>query len=359
MKILLYINTIYGGGAERAMVNLANIFVKNKNNVILVTSYRHSGEYQAADRVKRIYFEEGIIKQSLLKRNFSRITKLRRIIKNEKPDIAISFMEESNYRLLFAGFGLKIHTIVSIRNDPAVLFANKIKKLFSELLYLTADGIVFQTQDAMDFFPSIIRKKSEVIYNTVNPAFYEQKKHGSGHNVIAVGRLEKQKNFTLLIKAFVRIRKLVEDATLNIYGCGTQYDLLKKLICELELMDCVYLRGVSNHLPEVFRTADIFVMSSDYEGMPNALMEAMASGLACLSTNCPCGGPKELFGSEMGDFLFQCGNQIELEEKLLKLLCSEEAKNNNACYSRRRSAIFCEKNIYEKWMNYINIVRKR
>ena len=150
-KIFFYINAIHDGGAERVMVNLAKYFSENRYNTTLVTSFRDTWEYPLAPTVGRLTLEEQEVKQSRLMRNLSRISKLRKICKEEKPDILISFMEEPNFRAILATRGLPVKTLVSVRNDPNKEYAGKLGAFVGKVLLPMADGCVFQTKEAQEW----------------------------------------------------------------------------------------------------------------------------------------------------------------------------------------------------------------
>ena len=120
--------------------------------------------------------------------------------------------------------------------------------------------------------------------------------------IVAVGRLEAQKNYPLLIKAFYLISNEFKDYIVEIYGEGQERSELSKLINELNLNNRVLLMGRHSDVHERIKDASLYVLSSDYEGMPNALMEAMALGLPCIATNCSGGGPKTLITNEVNGF---------------------------------------------------------
>lgn len=141
-------------------------------------------------------------------------------------------------------------------------------------------------------------------------------------NFVAVGRLEKQKNFELLIHAFSEVVKQYNEATLRIFGEGSLYEKLSEIICESGLENNVTLCGrVTDVLSELQR-ADVFVMSSDYEGMPNALMESMAIGLPCIATDCPS-GPAELLAEGRG-WVTECENVEKLSLQMLDVISNPQ-----------------------------------
>lgn len=196
MKILFYINVLSNGGAERVMANLANE-LSLENDVVLVNSFRTNNEYELNSSIKHIYLDDNSYK-GFFEKNFARIKLLRKYLKKEKPDIAISFMAEPNFRLLLAKAFMGTKTIISIRNDPNKEYGNLLFKILAKSLFVTSNGIVFQTKEAKKWFPKMIQSRSRVIYNPVKQVFYDTKTNDNPENIVAVGRLSKQKNHKLL-----------------------------------------------------------------------------------------------------------------------------------------------------------------
>lgn len=348
-KILFYINAINGGGAERVMVNLAKYFSENEYETVLVTSFQDTWEYPLGAKVRRLTLENEELKQSRIKRNLSRIKKLRLICKQEKPDVLVSFMEEPNFRAILATRGLPVKTLVSVRNDPNKEYAGKLGWFVGKVLLPMADGCVFQTGDAQKWFPRKLQNKSKIIYNAVKEEFYSVERKPIRGEIVTCGRLTEQKNHKLLINAFAKVQKAYPFAVLKIYGEGTLREELQDQINALNLNEKVFLMGATNNVAKALETADMFVLSSDYEGMPNALMEAMAAGVPCISTDCPCGGPRELFAEELSDKLVQCGNVEELAEKICKALEAAE----NGMKEKKRAKAFRPVRVNAMWEEYI------
>lgn len=348
-KILFYINAINGGGAERVMVNLAKYFSENEYETVLVTSFQDTWEYPLGAKVRRLTLENEELKQSRIKRNLSRIKKLRLICKQEKPDVLVSFMEEPNFRAILATRGLPVKTLVSVRNDPNKEYAGKLGWFVGKVLLPMADGCVFQTGDAQKWFPKRLQKKSEIIYNAVKEEFYSVERKPIRGEIVTCGRLTEQKNHKLLINAFAKVQKAYPFAVLKIYGEGTLREELQDQIDALNLNEKVFLMGATNNVAKALESADLFILSSDYEGMPNALMEAMAAGVPCISTDCPCGGPRELFAEELSDKLVQCGNVEELAEKICKALEAAE----NGMKEKKRAKAFRPVRVNAMWEEYI------
>lgn len=351
-KIMLYINTINGGGAERVMVNLARALVEAGVDTTLVTSFRGDREYPLDPRVHRLLLEEEPLHQSRLQRNVGRIAKLRRLCRQEKPDLLLSFMAEPNFRAVMATRGLPVKTVVSVRNDPEREYAGKAGRLVGKYLLPLADGCVFQTRDAKAWFPEKLQKKSAIICNAVKPEFYEVQRLPVPGEIVTCGRLEEQKNHALLIEAFARMQERRPDTVLKIYGEGSLRPMLERQIAALGLTDKVLLMGATNNVAAALRTAALFVLSSDYEGMPNALMEAMAAGVPCVSTDCPCGGPRELFGAELANHLVPCRDAAALADAMERTLTGAE----DGKAFRQRAAEFAPDKVYATWMQYLDQV---
>lgn len=352
MKIVFYINTLGGGGAERVVVTLAKA-LSDSNKVIVVNSYPVDEEYNLNDKIKHIYLEKNNTVSNFISRNIGRVSRLRKVLKKEKPDVLISFMAEPNYRAIVASIGLKNKVIISVRNDPNMEYPTAINRFLAKTLFRLANGIVFQTEDAKKWFPKSIQKKSTIIYNQVDEVFYNTKYNGIRHDIVTTGRLTAQKNHKMLIQAFAKISDRVTD-NLIIYGEGELRNELSELISELNLENRVFLPGRIANVAETIKSAKLFVLSSDYEGMPNSLMEAMALGIPCISTDCPCGGPRELFGSYSKERLIPCGDIDGLSNTIYKML----TKHGDESIEKGLSKKFHSKIIGEKWKKYISGVVK-
>lgn len=223
-------------------------------------------------------------------------------------------------------------------------------------LFQKADGGVFQTKDAQKWFPLPIQKISEVIYNPINDAFFGEKYHPIANNVVTCGRLEEQKNQEMLVVAFSEVIKKYPDAHLNIYGEGGLRERLHQQIVELHLENNVFLMGKTSDVPAVLGTAQIFVLPSRYEGMPNALMEAMAVGVPCISTDCPCGGPQALLESGKNGILVPVGDTNALANAIMELLADEGQRKRYSRNAKKAAENYTQEKICNKWLSYIGAV---
>lgn len=353
LKIGFYINVIGGGGAERVVANLANQFSNDQNDVVVITSIRHEREYLLDEKVKRYNLEENEIK-GFFKKNLSRIIKLRKIIKKEKLDLLVSFMAEANYRAVLATIGLKTKSVISVRNDPNREYAGRSGKLLGKKLLPLADACVFQTPDAKAWFPIKLQKKSSIIPNAVKEDFFNIKNNPTPGLIVTCGRLTAQKNHMLLINAFSKIADRFPQAELQIYGEGELREELQRLIDSTLFFERIHLMGATNNIAEVLSKTDIFVLSSDYEGMPNALMEAMAAGVACVSTDCPCGGAKMMLGEDKYSLLIPVNDQNAMVYNLERLLNNATFNKEVRDYLINRVKDYSPMVIYNLWKNYFN-----
>jgi len=355
-KIMFYINRISYGGAERVLVNLSSQFVAHGYEAVMVTSFRSSEEYVLDSKVKRVSLENEQIIQSRLRRNISRICKLRKICREEKPDVLISFMAEPNFRAILATRGLPVKTIVSVRNDPNKEYGGKVGIVVGKYILPLADGCVFQTDDAKQWFPKRLQKKSRIIFNAVKEEFFNVERNRVDNRIVTCGRLVGQKNHKLLIDAFSIVNEQYKEAILYIYGEGELKERLEKYIVEKKLEEKVVLKGNTDDVKKVLAEATVFVLSSDYEGMPNALMEALAVGVPCVSTDCPCGGPRMLIKNEKNGLLVEIRNEKALSDAILKVLKELTYAQYLGSEAQKMALDFKPEKIFEQWRVYVEDV---
>lgn len=351
--VMLYLNSLGRGGAERVFVQLAERFEQCGYRTVLVTSFTPANgvEYPLSDRVTRLNMEPELIVQSRLKRNLSRITKLRRYLKEYKPDLLITCMQEPNFRGMIASLGLPVKRLVSVCNASEKEYPGLSGKVVGKLLMPMAEGCVFQTVEEKRWFPKRLQKKSRIIMNQVNASFFDVQHDGPRRDIVSVGRLNRQKNQALLIRAFSKIAGETQD-NLLLYGQGELRDELQSLIDALGLTSRVKLMGVSADVPNAIKGAKLFVLSSDYEGLPNALLEAMALGLPCVSTDCLGGGPAMVIESGVNGLLVPMGDEEALSGALSHMLQKPEEALRMGRAARETAKGFHPDAVFEQWRQY-------
>lgn len=358
MKILFCLGSFRHGGAERVIANLSES-LSRECEISIVLTKKSNLSYQLPKNIQLEILDNPSNSSNFLIKNVKRISKLNKVIKRINPDIIISFLPEPSYRVLFLKPFHKIPVIVSVRNDPKIEYKSKLNNLVMKFLYKRADGFVFQTEEAKSYFSKKIQDKSVIILNPLSKDFLKPEFTGVREKkIVTVGRLAPQKNQKLLIDAFSKLPKSLKEYKLVIYGVGDLHDELKEQIKKLHLENRVILKGEVQNIQEEIVNASLFVLSSDYEGLPNSLIEAMALGIPVISTNCPCGGPKTLINNYQNGILVPVGNQLELTKKIEQVLTDSKLSNNLSKEARKITDLTNPDKINEKWLNYIKKILK-
>lgn len=355
-KILLYIDMMDRSGAQRVMGSLANRISALGIDTILVNDFILDAtipQYSISQSVRRFFLQDTNTGNPILK-NIRRLVRLRQIIRREKPDLVLSFLGRPNIRMLIAGIGLRPRKIVSVRNDPNREYGrNALVRFLTGRLFLLADGCVFQTPEAASYFPKAVQDRARVIMNPVDRRFYNAERDGHPKNIISVGRLEKQKNQKMLIEAFAEIAPEFPEDDLVILGEGPLRGELEDLCGRLSVRERVHMPGNVSAVENELAKAKLFVFPSDYEGMPNALMEAMAVGVPSISTDCPCGGPKMLNADDGGLMLIPCGDKEQLINAMRTLLSDADKRESNGRKHKKKAMTFQAEKVFSQWEEYL------
>ncbi|NFO31263.1 glycosyltransferase family 4 protein [Clostridium botulinum] len=353
MKIVFFIGGLGGGGAERVVCNLSD-YLSKKNDVTILTLSSIKSIYKINQKVTHINLENDKKIKLFLLKNTYRIYNLYKFIKIKEYDIIITFLPIPSFIMLLFRSIIKAPILVSVRNDPKIEYKSKYMNLIMKWLYPRADGFVFQTEEAKNYFKNIINNNYDIIPNPINKEFLIDPFCGEREKVIvSVGRLVAQKNHILLINAFSEICNKYPEYKLIIYGDGELRDKLEQRIEELNLNNRVILPGNVENVPKHIYKASLFILSSDYEGMPNALMEAMALGLPVISTDCPCGGPNFLIKHGINGILIPVGNSKELVSAIDIVLTDKDYLNKLSKESSKICENLSPERIFLKWQKYI------
>lgn len=347
MRIMLVIGALSFGGAERVMANLAN-YLSINNEVLLCTLFERETPYKISEKVR---VKQGLANNGKIKSFYE----LRKIAKEYRPDVVLSFLTQINIMTIISLLGTRIPVVVSERNDPEFEPAQRYRKILRKLVYPFASGYVFQTNDARKYFSKRIREKGVII---PNPVFVESTlvpvcPAKSDKELVAAGRLTLQKNYPMMIDAFSRVIKKHPEFILKIYGDGELKEELKRLVIDKEAEKNIFFMGNSKKLHEDILNSFGFIMSSDHEGMPNALLEAMSLGLCCISTDCPCGGPKEIINNGVNGILVPVCDSVTLSQELIKLIENEELAQNIATNGIKTRNKYSLERISVKWEKYL------
>lgn len=357
-KLMVVTHKMSGGGCERVIAQLLTCFARDGIDCTLVTECGVPSFYDLPESVRQIYLTFGkTLKASSIPRAYR---KLRKIVKQEQPDLVLALPEKVNVWTVLFLLGAGVPVVVSERNDPHRHPENKVKRFLRRLIYPFASGFIFQTQDAADYFPKAIRKRGVVLDNPLDtsriPAPYE----GARRKVIAAaGRLHEQKNFDLLIRAFARFYKTHHEYSLVIYGEGPLKNDLMKTASSLGVAGAVHLPGQSKTLLDEMNDSAMFVLSSNHEGMPNVLIEAMACGLSCIATDCPIGGVRSLIEHGENGLLIPTGSERDLLDAMIQVADDSafaERLGNRAAQIQKR---LDESVVAAKWRSYLETIADR
>lgn len=350
------------GGAERQIITLANEMSKRGHSVYLLSLAAHNPSYQIEPKVNYIKLIENYRSKSKLSKILQRYLLLRKELIRIVPDVTIHFWFQSAYLTSLMRKKVYKRLIYSERGDPGDKEYSGLMYLIRKLTFLKVDSFIFQSYAAMKYFPIRIQNRSIVINNAVlikkqfiNTWIGDQK------ILVSVGRLSPQKNFNLLIQAFNTISNDFPDYNLHIYGEGELQQKLQALINSLGLQRRVYLLGAieTDKLHSRLKHYKMFILPSDYEGMPNSLIEAMAIGLPCISTNYhPLDAVRDIIVNGENGIITKAGNIDDLANAIKELLADkvkQETISKNAIRKVREFDYVC---VYDKWESFINFDNK-
>lgn len=318
MKLMIVTHNMAGGGCERVIARLLFACVNAGDDCTLVTECAGESFYALPTGVMRHALLE---KMTMAAADVPRAyQKLRALVKRETPDLVLAMPEKVNVWTVLFLLGTGVPVVVSERNDPMRHPESRVKRLLRRMVYPFAAGFIFQTQMAADYFPERIRARGAVLDNPLDTDRMPPANTGArDESVIGAGRLNAQKNFPLLIIAFSDFVKTHPSWRLVLFGEGGERERLSAL-CRDRLPDGSWsMPGQTEQLYEEFSRCGMFALSSDFEGMPNALIEAMAMGAPCAASDCRVGGPASLIESGENGLLFPVGDAPALTAAMARI----------------------------------------
>lgn len=351
MKITIFANGVSNGGAEHVACNLANYFVTHGYAVDLLTMADDEPTYYIEKDVRRIILIEEKERRSFFYNTKLRLKRIYRYCKETDTNCYIAIMQAAMLSLLSMKRILKAPVIITERSNPNRYAWNK--KLLLKMFVSKADACVFQNKGQIEFYKKWMGKcKTVIIPNAVSVNINTVDWDKREKKIVAVGRLNEVKNYPMLIKAFSKVADIDKEYKLFIYGEGEERINLDFLIKEFGLDGRVQLCGFVRNVADYIKNAKIYVLASNYEGMPNSLMEAMSLGLACISTDCESGSPRELISSQRG-ILVPVGDVDALENSLKQLILNDRMAEKMAQNAVTICDDFSEEIVYEKWKDIV------
>ena len=326
MKIAFAYGTMHRGGAERVIASLANTFCCWGDEVSIITADDAPSGYPLHTGIRHIHLNVAGASNNFAEaiyRNIRMFLRFRKEIQNGAFDAVVTFdlRYAVGLQVVFP-IGRRFKLIASERANPNKLRLSRVEHLMRKLWLPKVDGFIFQTHRVSKCHGERLQQKGTVIHNGVFVGIlpaqvtpFSERRH---KDICAVGRLTWQKGYDVLLVAFQCFQQNHPDHHLHIYGEGDLHTQLEHQIIELGLEETVTLHG---SVPDVmFHVADMgmYILSSRYEGMPNALMEAMACGLPCIAADCDF-GPGELIENGVNGLLVPVEDATALATAMAKL----------------------------------------
>lgn len=358
MKISFVIGSLNYSGAEKVFSALIEEF-KKKNIEISILLLDEEKEYE---NLNNIHLYGAKSSGGKISRILSRRKKINDNLRKINPDIIVSFGHICNINTLFSVFGTKkAPVIVCERNDPSFDPKSFFQRIIRNILYNFSDGYVFQTPEIKSYFTSKIQKKSKVIKNPICDEVVLNKKYNAFNNKITtVGRLDKyQKNQMLLIKAIEILLIDYPKLILNIYGDGPDKAEYENYVQKKELSANIIFNGKVSNVNEEIIKNDIFVLCSRFEGMPNALIEAMSIGMPCISTDCGGGGAKSIINNNINGLIVPNFNENELALGLKKLIDNSDLRKKYGSEAKKINDDLNIQKVSEEWIDYFTLISKK
>ena len=355
MKILFTISCLSYGGAEKNLVLVAN-YLSERHKVIICNFNEHETKQELDKRItcydKSVEETKGQVGWVTLRRN--QYSFLKKICLIEEPDVIVSFLPMPNALAILCGKKLHIPVVISERADPFQQLS-KLDKII-HAIYNQAEGAVFQTNGARDFYSKRLQEKSIVIPNPVVDNYSEitHDYYNINKELVSVGRFEIiQKRQDVLLKASKIVFEKYPEYKLIFWGDGPDEDKLKELAKELQIENKVMFAGVTNSVLEKVNQSEIFVLSSDYEGIPNALIEAMSIGMPCVATDCSPGGARMLLEDGKSGKLVGCGKYEELAKEIIYFIENREKEKEYGMYAKESIGRFSYSILMNRWEEYL------
>lgn len=344
MKIVFVAHGASNGGAGRVSSILCNELSKLGHTIYYMAFYYQNIDYRIEKNVNYYIIPQKYSNKLLKNIYLNKI--LWKYIKQIQPDIVISFATNI---MLYTGFLWNGPIIYSLRNDPNSVNADIIGRNLRNILYNKAKAVVFQTPGAKKYFSQSIQRKGVIIGNPIQEGLPEWKKEKCEKIIITVCRLDKQKNVSMLLKAFSIFYIKHPDYFLYICGDGPLKNVLIQESVQLGISDRTKFLGFCNNATELVAKSNVFVLSSDYEGLSNSMLEALAIGIPTVCTDCPSGGAACYIEDGVNGFLVPIGNEICLANALSNIIDNDNIQKQLSIESKKINNYLSKNNVVLQW----------
>lgn len=348
-KLMIFVQHMTDGGAERVLSELipewkaTNIRIR----IVEIQSDMYNNNYNIPEDIEVIKLHSK--KKSIL--GYLQTVQVMIKMMRANPDWTILvFNKVVIFHLALAMLFVKNRIILSERNDPFSTPGTSYLRWIRDWTFEHADGCVFQTPDAMGYFSDAVAKKSVVIPNPISPNLPKRYEGKRQKKIVAIGRLDPQKNFKMLLDAFSLVHNEFPEYKLVIYGRGKQQNELIDYSKHLNLSDFVSFPGFSDNIYEDILKSSIYVSSSNYEGISNSMLEALGMGIPSVVTDCPIGGAKMVIRDHVNGILVPVGDSIKLYEGIKEILSNEEFAISLGKEAEKIRELYPVRRIAHRWV---------
>lgn len=352
MKIVFMIDSMKGfGGAQRVIANLCNTLCDTGNEVLLLlTGDSKETVYPLNEAVNIVVCHKASNGNKMKK-----ILEMRKVISKFHPDVIVSFLTMVNIMAIITSLGLRIPLIISERNDPDK--CTDIEKKLSRIFYRFSSAAVVQTSEIKEKLEAYKLKQIEIIPNPLIEHSVEKNDYSQKKKIVAVGRLTTQKNYKLMIDSFAAFKNTHSDYRLDIFGIGELENELKQYANSKGCADSVTFLGNSKTVLEAEKGYDFYLMTSDFEGMSNALAEAMSVGMPCIATDCDGGGARFLIQNGVNGILVPKQSMNEIVTAMVKYANDVEYAEKMGKAAKQIKGVLNREQILQTWVAIINRVK--
>ncbi|MER2536751.1 MAG: glycosyltransferase family 4 protein [Rhizobiaceae bacterium] len=356
---------VFGGGAAKVAAILCGEWVDAGHRVHLIT-YEDPGQvpvYPLDSRIIRHQIGLGVSPRNLLGfvgNNVRRVSRLRRTLRRIQPDAVVAFLPEANMAAVFAGLGLGFPVLISERNHPEHHKASRINAFLRRRLYPLATRLCVQTQDIRDWFRTNLGQEASVIPNPVrmpDQGVAVAHRPQGRRQAISLGRLDPQKGFDRLIDAFAAIVADVPEWDIVIYGEGSERANLEAQIERLGLAGRIALPGSTQATFEALQASELYLHPARYEGFPNAVLEALSTGLCVVATDCP-GATGEILQHGKHGMLVPAEDTQSLADAMRYAMNDQALRSAYSAKAREAVNAYASASIAALWLDEIEGCKK-
>lgn len=353
VKVFMVIKRLRYSGAYKMFMWLANALCERGHDITIMTYMRNDVE-TLNSKMHWIKHDE-LENSSIIKK----ISVIRKEIKKSKADVSISFLLDANVYNIFACLGLGTKSIVCERNDP---FKPGYRKLqFWKPWFRFANGAVYQLPKVAEYYsnikaPTAVIPNPVLCHNDIDIAPFENRPD----TINILGRLDIfQKRHDVLIEAFSKFVEWYSSFKLVFYGDGPDKEKMQNQVSKLCLEGKVIFAGITNTPFEVMKNSKMYVLTSDFEGIPNSLIEAMSLGLPCISTDCRPGGARLLINDGINGFIVPQGDSNAIAEKMKWYMQHSVEADKMGLEGTKIKNTFSEEVIISQWENYLSELKNK